>query len=71
MEWQASLRCAGVGGSLAPQSREGPRSGPRPGAVADLQGRFVTALFPALVKLDEFASNAAPIERRRMFEPAA
>ncbi len=40
-------------------------------AVADLQRRFVTALFPALAKLDEFASRATPAERARMFEPVA
>ena len=40
-------------------------------AVADLQGRFLTALFPALAKLDELASQATPAERARMFEPAA
>jgi hypothetical protein len=39
-------------------------------AVADLQRRFVTALFPALAKLDELASQATPAERARMFEPA-
>ncbi|MGZ5415532.1 MAG: hypothetical protein ACXWDC_10620, partial [Aeromicrobium sp.] len=39
-------------------------------AVADLQGRFVKALFPALAKLDELASHATPAERARMFEPA-
>ena len=44
---------------------------PDRGRVAELQGRFLTALFPALVKLDEFASKAEPAERRRMFEPAA
>jgi len=37
-------------------------------ALADLQRRFVTALFPALAKLDEFASHATPAERTRMFE---
>jgi hypothetical protein len=44
---------------------------PDKGTVADLQNRFVTALFPALAKLDEFASNAAPAERKRMFETVA
>jgi NAD(P)-binding Rossmann-like domain len=44
---------------------------PDKAAVADLQRRFVTALFPALAKLDEFASHATPAERARMFEPAA
>jgi hypothetical protein len=31
----------------------------------------VTALFPALAKLDVFASQAPPAERARMFEPTA
>lgn len=44
---------------------------PDKGRVAELQGRFVTALFPALAKLDAFASSAAPVERGRMFEPVA
>lgn len=35
-------------------------------AVADLQGRFLTALFPALAKLEVFASQASPAERARM-----
>ncbi|HTD49964.1 MAG TPA: NAD(P)-binding protein [Acidimicrobiia bacterium] len=38
--------------------------------VADLQRRFLTALFPALTKFDEFAAHATPAERSRMFEPA-
>jgi hypothetical protein len=42
---------------------------PDQAALADLQGRFLTALFPALAKLDEFASRATPAERARMFEP--
>ncbi len=44
---------------------------PDKGRVAELQGRFVTALFPALAKLEAFASNALPAERERMFEPVA
>ena len=36
---------------------------PDEAAVADLQSRFVTALFPALAKFDEFASHASPAER--------
>ncbi len=43
---------------------------PDKAAVADLQRRFVTALFPALAKLDELASHATPAERARMFEAA-
>jgi hypothetical protein len=38
--------------------------------VGDLQGRFFTALFPALEKLQVFAAQATPEERARMFEPA-
>jgi hypothetical protein len=38
---------------------------------ADLQRRFLTALFPALTKLDELAAHATPAERGRMFEPAS
>jgi putative NAD(P)-binding protein len=37
--------------------------------VAELQGRFLTALFPALIKLDEFATHASPAERARMYQP--
>ena len=44
---------------------------PDKAAVADLQGRFVTALFPALGKLEVFASHATPAERARMFQPVA
>lgn len=40
-------------------------------AVADLQGRFITALFPALAKLEEFASHATPAERARMLKVVA
>ena len=39
--------------------------------VRELQGRFFAALFPALDKLQEFAAQATPRERARMFEPAA
>ena len=42
---------------------------PDKASVADLQRRFATALFPALAKLDEFASHATLAERARMFEP--
>ena len=40
-------------------------------SVAELQGRFVSALIPALAKLDDFASRATDAERKRMFEPIA
>jgi NAD(P)-binding Rossmann-like domain len=44
---------------------------PDKAAVADLQSRFVTTLFPALAKLDVFASHATAAERARMFQPVA
>jgi hypothetical protein len=34
--------------------------------VAELQGRFLAALFPALAKLDELAEQVTPYERSRM-----
>jgi hypothetical protein len=39
-------------------------------AVTALQGRFLTALGPALRNLDVLATQATPAERARMFEPA-
>ncbi len=44
---------------------------PDQAAVADLQRRFLTALFAALAKLEKLAAQATPAERARMFEPAA
>jgi hypothetical protein len=44
---------------------------PDKAAVTELQGRFLTALFPALAKLDAFASQATPSERARIFESVA
>jgi hypothetical protein len=38
--------------------------------VRDLQHRFLTALSPALDKLQLFAAQATPRERARMFDPA-
>ncbi len=42
---------------------------PERGAVAELQVRFLTALFPALERLETLATSATPAERARMFEP--
>ena len=39
--------------------------------VKELQGRFFTAMFPALDKLQVFAAQATSRERARMFEPTA
>ncbi|MBV8951461.1 MAG: hypothetical protein JOZ99_11335 [Actinobacteria bacterium] len=44
---------------------------PDEATVAGLQSRFLTALFPALEKLDKFAAAATPAERARIFEPRA
>jgi hypothetical protein len=41
-----------------------------PARVAELQGRFLTAVFPALAKLDELAAHASEAERAHMFVPA-
>jgi hypothetical protein len=41
---------------------------PDKSAVADLQGRFLTALFPALARFETLTANASPTERARMFE---
>lgn len=40
---------------------------PDQAAVADLTGRFLNALFPAIEKLDVFAAQATPAEQARMF----
>jgi hypothetical protein len=37
--------------------------------VREIQGRFLTAVGPALEKLHELAADATPAERGRMFEP--
>src|SRR5262249_42072855 len=39
---------------------------PDAATVADLQGRFLTALFPALAKLDVLAQDITPAERARL-----
>jgi hypothetical protein len=38
-------------------------------SVPELQGRFFTAVFPAIDKLQAFASLATPQERARMYQP--
>jgi hypothetical protein len=45
--------------------------GADPDTLRALQGRFFAALFPAMEKLQEFAAQATPRERARMFDPAA
>ena len=41
------------------------------GELAEVQGRFLEAIFPALEKLRELAKDATPAEQERMFDPAA
>jgi len=41
---------------------------PESAAVADLQGRFLTALFPALARLKALTTSATRAERARIFE---
>ncbi len=43
---------------------------PHTAAVAALQRRFLSALFPALEKLEQLSERATPAERARMFVPA-
>lgn len=42
---------------------------PDQAAVADLQGRFLTALGPAFAKIDEYAEQASPAEQARVVAP--
>ena len=42
---------------------------PDKATVAELQGRFLTALFPAIAKCDVFGEQITPAERARIFEP--
>jgi hypothetical protein len=39
--------------------------------LAELQGRFLEAVFPAIDKLSDFAARATPRERARLYEPSA
>ena len=71
MEWQSAPDVVAWVEASRLNLVKGLDQDPDQATVADLQGRFLTALFPALAKLDEFASHATPAERARMFEPAA
>ena len=44
---------------------------PDTATVADLQRRFLTALFPALANLEELEAHASPSERARIFRSVA
>jgi hypothetical protein len=41
-----------------------------PERLRDLQGRFLTSVFPALERLQELAADVTPAERERFYEPA-
>jgi hypothetical protein len=47
---------------------KGLEQSPNKAAVADLQSRFLTALFPALAGFERLTENATSAERARMFE---
>jgi hypothetical protein len=42
-----------------------------PARLGDLQGRFLTAVFPALERLQAFRATATPAEQARLFDPRA
>jgi hypothetical protein len=71
MEWQSAPDVLAWTEASRLNLVKGLDQAPDRAAVADLQGRFVTALFPALAKFDEFAAHASPGERARMYEPVA
>jgi hypothetical protein len=71
MEWQGAPDLgAWVEASRLNLVKDLPQD-PDGAAVAALQGRLLTALFPALDKLDQFTVNASPAERARIFDPVA
>ena len=72
MEWQSAPDIVAWVEASRAQSREGARSRllTRP-RWRICSSRFVTALFPALAKLEEFAAHAHASERARMFQPVA
>jgi hypothetical protein len=71
MEWQGAPDLgAWVEASRLNLVKDLPQD-PDGAAVAALQGRFLTALFPALDKLDQLTANASPAERARIFDPGA
>ena len=71
LEWQAAPDLQAWVDASRLNIVKGLDQAPDKAAVADLQRRFLTALFPALVKLDEFAAHASQSERARMYEPVA
>jgi len=71
MEWQGAPDVLGWVEASRLNLIKGLEHNPDKATVRDLQSRFVTALFPALTKLDEFASQSTPAERARIFEAVA
>jgi hypothetical protein len=68
MEWQSAPDLgAWVESSRLNLVKDLPQD-PDRAAVAALQSRFLTALFPALEKLDQFTADASPAEQARVFD---
>jgi hypothetical protein len=71
MEWQGAPDL----GAWVDASRlnlvKGLDQDPDHAGVVALQGRFLTALFPALDKLGQFTADASPAERARIFDAVA
>jgi hypothetical protein len=70
MEWQSAPDVSAWVDASRLNLVRGLDEAPDRAAVDALQGRFLTALFPALARFDELALQATPAERARIFEPA-
>ena len=71
MEWQSAPDVVAWVEASRLNLVKGLDQDPDQATVADLQRRFLTALFPALAKLDELAAHASPAERARIFSSGA
>ncbi len=68
LEWQDAADVQAWVESSRLNLMKGLDQSPESAAVADLQGRFLTALFPALERLTAWTTSATPAERARIFE---
>ncbi len=71
MEWQGAADLSAWVEASRLNLVKGLESDPDQAKVAELQGRFVAALFPALNNLDELTKRASDSERARILEPTA
>ena len=67
MEWQSAPDVVAWVEASRLNLMKGLDRDPDTATVADLQRRFLTALFPALAKLEELEAQATPAERARIF----